>query len=139
MGVVPAGKMEDHSRSGFAGFGGTEMGGESVDVTLRSGYVYLRAHNDERISFIPALAGLKLSTSDRGVYIAGEAGAIFARSTRENLISGTSVSRQTNPGWSVGFGSNPGLFDLRVLFQVWDARRMQENMSLGVMLGVVLR
>jgi hypothetical protein len=139
LGVFPSGQFDKTAGPGFGGLGGLELSQDGFGVSVRAGYIQLGEQDDRSLSFVPVLGGVKLSTEDGAVYLAGEMGAIFTRYdfTGNGLLG--EDSKATHPGWGVGLGSSPGPLDLRFSFNVWNARKMQESMSLSVSLGVLIR
>ena len=136
VGQFPAGDFERATGFGFGGLAGVEFGGEALSITARSGYIQHLERQNRTISFIPILGGLKLSTDDRSVYLAGELGVVRTKIEDAGILARD--ANENNMGWSAGVGSMGGPFDIRFNFNVWDAAHLKETMTLGVSFGVTV-
>ena len=131
----PSGDMEKHTGFGYGGIGAIEAGGDNYTLTASSGYIQLLPRGGFNTHLIPLMAGLKISTSDRVVYMFGEGGAVLTSTQYSGSVPGTREGNENNLGWSVGVGSVSGPYDLRFSFHVWDVSRTSQSMSLGLSFG----
>jgi hypothetical protein len=136
-GQFPSGDFDKTAGIGYGAFGGFELGGWFA-LTARSGYVRYLERADHTRSFIPVFGGIKLSTEDRAIYLAGEGGVVVTRIDYSGSNVLTDDVHETNPGWGLGIGSEVGPLDLRFSLNVWDAAHMPETTSLGLSLGFTL-
>ena len=139
VGQFPAGDFENTAGFGYGGMGGIEMGGDNIHLTARSGYLKHLEESDREIRFVPLFAGLKASTIDGGVYIAGELGPVFTHSEYVGPVLLGEDRNENNLGWGLGLGSNSGPFDIRFMFNVWDSRHVDRSMTVGISIGFMGR
>jgi hypothetical protein len=136
-GQLPVGDLAESAGLGFGGMGGIEVGAyPGLAVTARSGYIQFIEKEDNTLSYVPIMGGLKASGVQGAVYMAAEAGAVLTKVRYDGLPLGGRDVDETNVGWSVGIGSMAGALDIRLSFNVWDAAHMSESMTIGLCLGL---
>jgi hypothetical protein len=136
VGRMPLGDTRDVAEFGFGGLAGIEMGTyPGVAITARSGFIQHMEHDDYTVKLIPIMGGAKFNAGESGIYLAGELGAVITRLDYDGATIFDEDVDETNFGWGVGVGSMAGPIDIRISFDVWDAGRMQETMTVGLSLG----
>jgi hypothetical protein len=139
VGLFPVGDFEHAAGFGYGALGSVEIGGPGLSLTARAGYIEHLERADYTWSFIPIMGGLKLSTDDRTVYLAGELGPVLTKARYSGAALLGEDRNETNFGWSAGIGSEAGPLDLRFLLSVRDVSNLSETMSLGTSLGITFR
>lgn len=135
IGQIPVGDFADISGRGFGGLGILEGGTfPGWAFSVRSGFMRYSEKAEVTRSHIPLLGGIKYTFPGGGLYLAGEGGAVFTQLETSGSPSGE--KSETNPGWGIAIGTMPGILDLRVAWNVWDAANMSESMALGLVWGV---
>jgi hypothetical protein len=136
-GHLPVGDLAEFTGFGFGGLGGLELGAyPGLAVTARSGYLHFPEHDDNTLSYVPLMGGLKASGVEGAVYMAFEVGAVFTKVRYDGIPLGGRDVDETNLGWNIGIGSMAGALDLRLSFNVWDAAHLSESMTIGLSVGL---
>ncbi len=140
VGLFPVGDYQESTSLGFGGLGGIEIGDyPGLSLTARSGYIQQLEQKNYTVAMIPILGGLKASTMEGSIYMTGEFGVVKTRTSYSGPLPLIGDNNETNPAWGFGVGSMAGPWDLRLSFNVWDARHTYERMSLGLSLGFLFR
>ena len=81
------------------------------------------------------MGGLKYSLPTAPIYVAGELGAVIAKTSTEGGFGGDTESSETNLGFTAGAGYELGDVDIRMSLNFLDVSNMADAMSIGVTFG----
>jgi hypothetical protein len=139
IGLVPAASYKSDVGPGLGALVGFEL--ETVPsfaLTGRGGYIGHMGRNEYSRSVVPILGGLKITSYNSSLYIAGEIGRASIRDGYDGSDSTFSDRRASRTAWGIGFGSAVDRLDLRFSLHAWDAEKPRDSMTIGLSIGFLL-
>lgn len=139
LGVIPLKHYEPSVGPALGGLVGFELEAfPSFSITGRGGYIAHTRRDDFSRSLVPILGGLKITSYDSPLYVAGEVGRVKVRDRYDGSDSSVGDRRATRTAWGVGVGSAVDRLDLRVSMHFWDAANLRKSAALDVSLAFLL-
>jgi len=139
MGTLPLKHYQPSVGPALGGLVGFELEAfPSFSLTGRGGYIVHTRRDDFSRSLVPILGGLKITSYDSPLYVAGEVGRVSVRDRYDGSDSTLKDGRATRTAWGVGVGSAVERLDLRVSMHFWDAARLRRSATLDISLAFLL-